>query len=148
MPTTKRGATSRKADSRSATTAAPTASSPTFAVTAALSIELSSRRKLADFATAHHAPINRVHAASAPTATQAASAAAPATRSPCTATRTSTPTACPRGGPLDRSQSRRPEADRLVLAAYNRSRGARDRGDRYAAPCRAREWTGAGQLAS
>jgi hypothetical protein len=39
------------------------------------------------------------------------------------------------------------KADRLVLAAYNRSRGARDRGDRYAAPWRAQEWTGGGQLA-
>ena len=39
------------------------------------------------------------------------------------------------------------KADRLVLTAYNRSRGARDRGDRYAAPWWAREWTGGGQLA-
>jgi hypothetical protein len=39
------------------------------------------------------------------------------------------------------------KADRLVLAADNRSRGARDRGDRYAAPWWAREWTGGGQLA-
>ncbi len=39
------------------------------------------------------------------------------------------------------------KADRLVLAAYNRSRGARDRGDRYAALWRAQEWTGGGQLA-
>jgi hypothetical protein len=39
------------------------------------------------------------------------------------------------------------KADRLVLAAYNRCRGAGDRGDRHAAPWRAREWTGGGQLA-
>jgi hypothetical protein len=83
-----------------------------------------------------------------PTADPDGSAAEPAMRSLCTATRTSTPDGLPLTADHSIGRSRGGmKADRLVLAAYNRSRGARDQGDRYAASWWAREWTGGEQLA-